>query len=218
MATVADNIFAFAQRIDPYSKAGVALTSSTVLTTDGDRFAVQEKVDLYNQARFALFGVLSEQYTPAQMRMKLTEALVVKSDLQFTLTGSVSTAPKPTGFLRAESLTNATFAPIIFLDISKVQAVRSGNNPLYAQSSTRMYAFDIGASFIHYGTYVTSASTYILHYYGLTTWTSSSGASVEQFNDEMNWVLVETMVKMAEDIGSGQAYNYVRSLLSSQAT
>lgn len=224
MALVKDNMLAITQRIDPYTKAGVALDSTTVLSTDGDRFTAQEKVDLYNQARFTLFGVLAEKYGD-KVRDKIREVLIQKSDFQFTVTDGIAISTKPAGFLWAESLMNVSLVPIILLPIDKVQAVRSGTNPHYTQSASKIFAFEVGNGIYSYGTagvnsgnsFVTALSTYILTYYGLTTWTTSSGSSTEQFSDEYNWILIETAVKLSEDIGSGQAYNFVRSLLQSQA-
>ena len=157
---------------------------------------------------------------------KIKEALVVDSVFTFAVASGIAVASKPTGYLWAVSLTNVSLVPIILLPLDKVQAVRSGTNPHYSQSASKIFAFDVGSGFYSYGTagvnsgtsFVTAASTYILHYYGLTTWTTGSGASTEQFSDELNWILVETAVKLSEDIGSGQAYNFVRSLLQSQAT
>ena len=157
MATVKDMVVRFAQIVDPYTKAGAALTSSTIDDTDGDKFTVQRRLDIYNDARFALFGAMRETVS----RKDLTEAIsgnVVETHIEFTQASNRYEYTLPTGYVRFISLdgfsgTSKKMEPIILLPTTYVDMVQLGQMPSYVQSNNIRYVFEIGTKLIHFGSY-----------------------------------------------------------------
>ena len=158
MATVKDMVVRFAQIVDPYTKAGVALTSSTIDDTDGDRFTIQRRLDIYNDARFALFRAMRKMMS----RKDLTEAIsgnVVETQIEFTAASNRYEYTLPTGYVRFISLdgfstTSKKMEPILLLPTTYVGMVRLGQMLSYVQTNNIRFVFEIGTKLIHFGTYL----------------------------------------------------------------
>ena len=99
-----DVILAVAQIIDPYTKDGTKLTSSNICTAgyDGDRFTKERLLDIYNSARYSLFGGL---YTvlPISELNKYVYGGMIDSNVTsstYSLANDRCTIEKPSGYLR----------------------------------------------------------------------------------------------------------------------
>ena len=158
MATVQSLMAQMVQVIDPRTKAGVEITAATVGTVDGDKFAKQRQLDLWNQSRFALFGAMRE----TMPLPKLTEAIsgnVVETQIEFTAASNRYEYTLPTGYLKFVSLdgfstTSKKMEPILLLPTTYVDMVRLGQMPSYVQSNNIRLVFEIGTKLIHFGSYL----------------------------------------------------------------
>lgn len=200
--------------------SGGTVVPALVGSVDGDKFTRQRQLQIYNDARFVLFDAIVALREIEGVSRELSDTLIIKTDFQFTLSGSVSTSANvPTGYIRRESLTDVNGDPIIVLDNSLILTIREGYLTTYDQSSTVRYAFEIGSQFVHYGTFVPSASTYVLHYYGLTTISISDilGASVtEQWHDDKLWILYEIASAFAEGLGMSDVLALAKKLITQE--
>lgn len=193
----------FVRAVDPYGGAsGTEITASNIHSQDGEKWTAQQRLDIYNQARFALLTALHA--LPKVLMLQLSGALVVnKTDWQWTLSGSTSTAAKPTGFIEFISAETNGGVPMILLDQTLISVVLKGDNPNYVQSASNIHIFEVGGNFIHFGTYVTSASNYKLQYVGLSRFTltdvTTATAAQETFND----IYYPALVDIATQIANG---------------
>jgi hypothetical protein len=211
------------REVDPFVKStGTEITSSNIgssgagtwATDGGDKFTAAKLVDIYNLARLALFDAYRLLYgNTNKLSEEVNEQLVTTSAFQFILTGSVSVGAKPAGYLKFVSLMNASNVKINLLPIAYKDDVIQGVKSLFTQSAAKMFVFDIGSNLIHYGTYVTSLSTYQLSYYGLTLYAVSDvtgGATVESFTDKD----VPKILELAQAIANEQGLQQVNALAS----
>ena len=158
MATVQSLAARLQQIISPTTKAGVEITAATVGTVDSDKFTKQRALDIYNDARFALFGAMRE----TMPLPKLTEAIsgnVVETQIEFTAASNRYEYTLPTGYLKFVSLdgfstTSKKMEPILLLPTTYVDMVRLGQMPSYVQTNNIRFVFEIGTKLIHFGTYV----------------------------------------------------------------
>lgn len=225
MALVQNLVFRLALRVDPKTKTGDKFVQSgagagqaNIGAADGDRFQAARLVDIYNEARIALFQALEVQYPDKEELTRRIGGTVQHTEaLTFTLTGSISVATKPTGYIRFISAAKADKTPVILLGADKIGAVQQATNPYYTQSTTVIFVFDVGAQFVHYGTQLTTASTYILTYVGISNFTVSDvtgGATMETVDDIYHPLLLE----LASAIANGQSNADVLKLAKTLAS
>lgn len=155
--TVKDMVLRLAQIVDPYTKAGVALTTSTIDDTDGDRFTIQRRLDVYNQARYALFNALRQSVTMDAL-VQAISGNIVETQIDFTQASNRYEYTLPTGYVRFVSLdgfstTSKRMEPVILLPTTYLDAVRWGDNPHFVQSNNNRFVFEIGTKLIHFGIY-----------------------------------------------------------------
>lgn len=188
----------------------------------GGSFPAQRLLDIYNDARYVLFQALKERFNfDKDMISKEVGAIVtVNQAFTFTLTGSVAIGPKPTGFLDFIACNNATNVPLILLPTTLLQEVLRGVNPQYTQSASNIFIFDVGQNLTHYGTLVTTLSTYQLIYLGITAWTLTDvvgygGASLgnESYNDRYHVMLLEVAQAISKEMGRTEVLALAKSLL-----
>lgn len=208
MSTVKDLYFALTQRIDPYSKAGVALTSTTAGTTDGDRFTKEEKLEFYNDARFVLAGAIDRLYPP-QKKAIVVSGNVVKASLTFT----TGVAPKPAGFISHILMTDSTGATIAVLPTTLIDQTKD------LETSTNRVVYDYGTNFtaLTGTTNIPNASTYVLYYYGITTYAISDvtgGSTVESFNDQWHEIIIQLAEAMSREQGSQEVNALAEQLIA----
>lgn len=153
MATVQANIIKLLQRIDPRLKTMVEVSTSNIATwaTDGtDKFTAQRVVDIYNDARFALFNAMRASMPQDRLSKELSLS-VVTANLASSISTDILGYALPAGYHRFISLVgryldgsvvSTNFLPIILLDYTFLPLVRSGQNPYYTQSETNRFVFE----------------------------------------------------------------------------
>lgn len=209
--TVQAAILSLLQRIDPTMKDMTVVTASNIATwnsSGGDKFDAQRVVDIWNQARFLLTQVLHEQMSNAELSKQVAGNLVTNSALTFT-TGS---ATLPTGYVFPVSLWDASGNIITILPFGMMNTVKS------LESATNKFVFESGTTLVTISgsTYVSDVSTYVLRYYGITTFTTADvtgGATVESFRDRWIPVLLEIATKLALEQGTADAEAIARSFV-----
>lgn len=215
MATVQAQILRLLARIDPTLKTGAEITSSNISTwstSNGDKFTAQRIVDIYNDARFALASAVDLTYPDQRKSQVISGTITKNTSFQFA-SGS---ATKPTGFIKTERLTTSAYLQITVLPTAMIQQTRalsSATNPIVYDYGT-VLAQDVADTAI-----IPNASTYILWYYGITTYTVSDvtgGSTTEQFNDQFHPIIIELAVALATEMGNQQVNALAQKLL--QAT
>jgi hypothetical protein len=154
---------------------GSAGTATTLCVSDGDGFLKQRLLDIYNDARLALFSALRAKKTTDEICAIISGA-IVESQITFTTGTNRMTYALPTGYTRFISLTgfsgtSKTMQPIIYLPETFIDVLRS-SNPHYAQTNDTRFIFEVGQALVHYGSYLGTQTTT-----GTLT-TSAGGTSV----------------------------------------
>jgi hypothetical protein len=202
MSTVKSLILRLAQRIDPYTKAMVELNSTTVGTTDGDKFTIQRRVDIWNEARFALGNAIDKKY-PNDKKQRQSAGEIYK-DAAFVFASGV--AAKPSDMIDPILLTNASGTVITILPPAMIIQARD------LISATNLMVFDYTTSFtaLDGDTYVVDGSDYVLYYYRIPTYAISdvAGSTVESFEDRWVPTLLQLAEAIANEMGQ-QAVNQV---------
>jgi len=196
--TVQNQLFKLVERIDPRNKLGVEFTAGTVGTTAGDKFTAQRQLDMYNDARFFLFGALRARMTKEQLTEIISGTMVVNSTFQF----SSGVATKPAGYLEKVLLTDASGNPISILPQSAIPYVQS----LEATTNNR-FVFEVGNTFVDVNgsMSVPDASNYVLRYFGIQNFALSDvtgGTTTETFNDTWQILLIELAEAISMEMGN----------------
>lgn len=211
--TVQAAILSLLQRIDPTMKDMTVVTAANIATwntSGGDKFDSQRICDLWNQARFLLTQVLHEQMSLEQLSKEVAGNLVTNSAFQFA-SGS---ATLPTGYVFPVSLWDVSGNIITILPFGMMNTVKHGA----LESATNRFVFEAGTTLvtISTSTYVTDASTYVLRYYGITTFTTTDvtgGSTVESFRERWIPVLLEIASKLALEQGTADAEAIARAFV-----
>ena len=186
------------QKIDPTLKDMTVVTASNIgtavtgwSTVGGEKFDAQGLLDIYNDARMAVFEEFREKLGDDLEALGATVGaeLVSSTTFTMTLTGSVAVGTKPTGYIKFASMSNASGIEINLLGPELLEEVRSAApSPHYTQTSTGpIFVFETATQFVHYGTFVTTLATYRLVYFGLTNWTLTdvtAGTAYETYTDD----------------------------------
>lgn len=203
----------FIRKTDPYSKDGTEIAASNVHTLSGDAFTIQRRLDIYNEARFAFFSALKfrEDFSD-----RVSGALV-EASITWTLSGGKATAPMPSGYIQFVSMRTAGSVPMRLLPSELIEIVEAGLNPEFIQSASRIFIFEEGVSFSHYGAFVPTASTYKLKYSGVPALTianiTTATAVTEVFADDDTPFLVEIACSIANEQGESDALALAKKLL-----
>jgi hypothetical protein len=210
--TVQANIIKLLQRVEPALNDGYTVISASNISTwsasAGEKYTPQRILDIYNDARRQLIGELRKSITTKQLSTVVTGAIQYTATLPFALSGSVSTATMPTGYIDFVSLSNASGTKILKLDPSYIQTILEGADPKYVQSSTNIFVFEIAKTLTHFGTYIPTASTYKLYYVGISDFVLTDitgGTTVETINDEYIPTLLDIAEALAYKLGNGGA-------------
>lgn len=204
MATVQALLYRFVLRIDPLTKDQSNFTLATVGMIDGDMFSAQRQLDIYNEARIALFNALQLKLTTEELTKAIGGNIVVTN---ITFFGGV--APKPTGYVKFILLIDSAKNVIVLLPNTKRALVIEGINPDYIESSTNRFIFEEGTNFKSASgdLYMPNGSSYIFGYFGITNWTLgdvTAGTAVETFNDVWHSVILEIGQAIANEQGLAQ--------------
>lgn len=185
---------------------------SLVGSVDGASFPRQRILDIYNQARFALYTAINNSYSREDKIKAISGTVVKKTDLQF----SAGVANKPDGFMEALRLTDVSGEQITVLPFSLFRQV----GKLYA-ADNRM-VFDNGAVLEAPSTstvIMPNLSTYILYYYGITNFALSDilgGTVLETFNDRFYPSIIELAQAIAAEQGTLEVNALANKLIGAQ--
>lgn len=187
---------------------GGTATPALVGSVDGAAFARQRILDIYNQARMALFNALDGAMSPAQKIQAISGAIV--QDTAFAFSSGLAT--KPTGFLQHIRLTTAAGVEVSVLPFGLVRQLKN------RESATNPIVFDRGTVFESQNgsTYVSNASDYILTYFGVTNFTLANilgGSTVETFNENYYPVIIELAQAIAAEQGTVQINALAKKLI-----
>jgi len=194
--------------------SGGGATPALIGSVDGERFTRQRLLDIYNQARFILFGVLRSALNTEELSRSVSGVIISKNDLSFTN----GVATKPAGYLYPISLTDSSGAQIIILPSSYGPIVTSGSNPHFTESATNRFVFDEGNNLISVSgnTYIPNGSNYKLKYFGLNTFTLSDvfgGTVTETFNPDYHGVILEIAAAIAMELGQQEILSLAKTLI-----
>lgn len=193
-----------------YTSGGTA-TPALVGSVDGASFQRQRILDIYNQARMALFNAFDGALSKAEKIKAISGAIVKKTD--FTFASGV--ASKPTGFIEHIRLTNLAGTEVSVLPSSLIRQLKS------RESAANPIVFDYGTVFESQNgsTYVADAATYILRYFGITNFTLSDilgGSTVETFNENFYPAIIELAQAIAAEQGTVQVNALAKKLIGAQ--
>lgn len=196
-----------------YSANGTA-TGALVGSVDGDKFPRQRILDIYNEARFVLFGALRSVYPTDELVKLITGTIVNNTSFTF----SSGSATKPTGYIQGISLADSSNVPIYILPSTMASVVAAGANPHFTESATNRYVFDEGTTLVSVSgsTYVANGSSYKLRYLGITTYTLSDvlgNSTTESFNEDLIGFVVEIGNAIANEAGNQAVMALAQSLV-----
>jgi hypothetical protein len=168
-------------------------------------FTGQRLLDIYNEARFTLFGALWKVLGPEALTKAINGNVVYKTDLTF----ATGVANKPTGYVRPIYLTDSSDRIIPIIPTTQVAPF------IGMQTTTERFVIEKGTTLFSPSgtTYVADAATYKLMYYGITTWVLFTNVlvaspSTEEFIEDYHYMLME----IAEAIAHGQGMSEVNSV------
>lgn len=132
-------------------------TATSLCVSDGDRFTTQRLLDVYNEARFALFSALRTSMSAEALTLAIS-GNAVEAQIEFTAAGNKYTYALPSGYVRYISLNGwvtaeTSLRPVLILPVSFVDVVRSANTD-YTQTNTNKFVFEIGTQLVHFGTFM----------------------------------------------------------------
>lgn len=208
----------FIRAVDPYGRpSGVEITASNIHNQDGEKWSVQQRLDIYNQARFALLNAMMGTFPRPVLLQEVSALIVHKMDWAFVLSGSVSTAVKPTGYIDFIGASTASNVPMIRLGIEYVSVVLEGQNPDFIQSATNIHLFEIGNNFVNFGGFVPTGSSYTLRYIGLLPLSladiTTGTAIQETFNDRYYTSLIELATMISGGVSEAEAIAVAKAKL-----
>ncbi len=207
--TVQAAILRLLYRIDPKLKSGTLVASgniSTWSTDGGDKFTAQRVLDIYNEARLALANAIDRYYPKDMKGSTISGTLKKKTNLEFA--SGVADKTTIAGYIKTERLFNAAGTQISVLPVSEMQEtedLNSAANPIVYEYTTSFAQKTVDSAII------ADASTYVLWYYGVTTYTLANvtaGTEVEEFNED--WI--PAIIQIAEAIASEQGSKVVNAL------
>jgi hypothetical protein len=199
MAYVKTLAFRLASRVDPRAKSGALFTAATLGTEAGDRFTAQELVNVYNEARVAVFSALERVLAPERMSLELSGTVLYKTDLTF----SSGVASKPDGYFKCISLTTNALVRIMVVPpaaMNRVTSLDSATAPIVTEYANQFVAVS--------STNVPNAANYRLRYHGITPFTTSdiltAATTVETIDDRWHPLLIELGVAIANGMGNAE--------------
>lgn len=178
--------------------SGGSVYPSLVGSVDGAAFARQRILDIYNQARMALFTAIDNSMDVSEKITAISGTVIKKTD--FTFASGVAT--KPTGYIQTVKLTDVNGAEITVLPLSLYRQLKD------RISTTNRMVFDYGTTFESPDVATPippDAATYVLRYYGITDFTLSDilgNSTVETFNINYYPIIIELAQAIASEQGT----------------
>lgn len=181
--------------------SGGTVTGALIGSVDGN-FTRQRLLDIYNDARFVLFGELKRSRTLHDLTEIINGNVVSSTTLAF----SSGSANKPSGYIRSISLMDSSNVVIPILPASWNAGLLS------LQQAGNRFVNEIGSTLVSptAGTYIADGN-YKLLYYGITNFTLAQvldGTTTETYIEDFQYILLE----IAEAIGLGKGLNEVQAL------
>ena len=152
------NTFTFVPGSAAAGTYGSGGTATSICVSDGEKFTKERLLDIYNQARLALFSALMTKYGE-EKTIEAISGAVTESQVSFTAAGNRYTSALPTGYARFVGLegfsgdASGVITPIKKLPVPAIQNVRRESYQ-YQQSSKERFVFEIGTNLVHYGNYL----------------------------------------------------------------
>lgn len=183
--------------------SGGSCTPALIGSVDGSNRTRQRLLDIYNQARMALFNAIDGSLSEDEKIASISGCVIKKEDFTFA-SGSAS---KPSGFVKTVLLTDVNGDMITVLPTSMIQQLKD------VESATNRMVFDYGTTLatLTGSTNVPNASTYILWYIGIASHALSDilgGTTVEPFNEQFYPAIIE----LAQAINAEQGVASVNAL------
>ena len=190
-----------------YTSGGTA--TPALVGSVGGAFTPQRLLDIYNDARYALFSSLKSVMSRAQLTKAIRGNVVQVTNLQF----SSGSASQPTGYVDPISLADTNGYNIPIIPVTQVNIMKG------LQSSTNRFVYEKGTTFFNDDTttYVANASTYVLKYYGITTFTLTNvlgGSTTEEFVPEYEQLILELAEHIANGVGHQEVATLAKKLVS----
>lgn len=202
------------QRIDPRTKAGAIIDSTNVGSVDGDKFTEQRRLDIYNDARFALFGALKTRYSNEELTR-----LIGSTVIDTTGTMASGQLAKPSDYVDFISFAKSDDTPVTMLPTSMLQDVLSGLNPHFTESATNLFLFDIGQNLVAFDASMATAAVK-LRYYALPVYVLTdidNTTTKESFDEKFHPLMIELGVAIANEQGQQEILALTQSLLGKQS-
>lgn len=200
---------------------GVGAATGTVTpymvgSIDGARFPKQRLLDIYNEARFALFNALREIKTSKEFA-ELVYGTITNASVTMTYAAPYMNLPKPTGFIRLINLFDGAATPkeIHILPSSLLADVKRGVVPSVTVTSSNLLAFDMGQNWSIVGNFGTTPAKAV--YYGITNWTWVTdilpNTTVELFNPDIEPILIDIACAIADEQSNTKVLALAKMLL-----
>ena len=209
--TVKTLLTRFARLVDPKDTSGALITTTTVTTNDGDRFPVARRLDIYNEARWALYQAMMKVLGIEKVSEELYTILKSAS---VTFSGGVATLP--TDFADVVSLYDsagiirvapATIVdPILDSDEQHIQGVKYRD--VFLQGNT-LVDLTVG---------IVGAKT--LLYFALIDWVLADIIATdptETIDDKYHSTLLEIAQAIAREQGGVEVMKLAEQLIGAKA-
>ena len=200
-----------------FSGSGGIIVGALVGSIDGSRYNRQRLLDIYNEARMALFNALYET-KPSSELPKYVYGSVITASIAMTYSAPYMSIAKPTGFIRKISMFDGAATPIEIhiLPNELLGDVKRGLVPSITVSATNLLAFDVGQNWSIVGNYGTTPAS--VTYYGITNWVWATdvlpNTTVEVFSADIEPLLIEIGEAIANEQSNADAIALAKTLLN----
>lgn len=208
-----------------YTAAGVVGTVFPFMvgSVDSARFTRQRLLDIYNDARMALFNALYEVKGSDELS-RYVYGSALNANLTFAYSSPYTSAAIPTGYIRLIGITAYNASRVIVLPNNLLPETLPGTHPYYTTSATNLLAFQIGSNFKVCGDFHTelgdgSSSHYAtINYYGIAAWTWWTdvlpNTTVEVFSPDIEPILIELACAIADEQSNADVLALAKTLLN----
>jgi hypothetical protein len=200
-----------------YSTGGLCV-GALIGSVDMAGVTRQRLLDIYNDARMALFNALYETKTSDELSRHVYGAATTTSVTIAALSGAYRTIAKPAGFMRLIGMTDSASSkvPIIVLPNNLLPEVKQAVNPNLTPSNSNLLAFELGQNWAIVGNYGTTPA--LIDYYGLPAWTIATdvlaASTVETFSQDVEPILIEIAVALFNEQSMVDATALAKMLLN----
>ena len=187
---------------------GGTMIGALVGSVDGN-FTRQRQLDIYNEARYAIFGVLEKVMTKESLTKAINGNVVTNSNFGTFSSGTVS---KPSGYVRPIYLTDSNNIEIPIIPVTLVTPM------IGLQTTTNRFVSEQGTTLTNPSgtTYISDGSGYKIAYYGITTYTLAqvlAGTVTEEFIEDYYFMLLEITEAIANAQGMVDVNSLAKKLL-----